>query len=65
VKINKLGVLAALPLAIVGVGATTVSSQKVEAGFLNRSVVVDGDEYRYQVYVPREFALVRYFDNSL
>jgi predicted peptidase len=26
-----------------------------ETGFLNRSVAVDGDEYRYQIYVPREF----------
>lgn len=35
--------------------ATFASAQKVETGFLNRSVVVNGSEYRYQVYVPREF----------
>lgn len=29
--------------------------QKVETGFLDRSVTVSGVEYRYQVYVPREF----------
>jgi predicted peptidase len=27
----------------------------VETGFLNRTIVVEGVEYRYQVYVPREF----------
>jgi len=27
----------------------------VETGFLNRSLQVEGVEYRYQVYVPREF----------
>ena len=26
-----------------------------ETGFLNRSIVLDGAEFRYQVYVPREF----------
>lgn len=30
-------------------------AQKVETGFLNRAVVVNGAEYRYQVYVPRGF----------
>ena len=33
----------------------SAAAQKVETGFLNRSVVMDGVEYRYQVYVPREF----------
>lgn len=32
-----------------------VNAQKVETGFLNRSMVVDGTEYLYQIYVPREF----------
>jgi predicted peptidase len=27
----------------------------VETGFLNGALILDGDEYRYQVYVPREF----------
>ena len=26
-----------------------------ETGFLNRSVTIDTAEYRYQVYLPREF----------
>jgi poly(3-hydroxybutyrate) depolymerase len=33
----------------------TISAQAVETGFLNRMVLVDGVEYRYQVYVPRDF----------
>ena len=35
-----------------GVGAR---AQKLETGFLDRSVIVNGSEYRYVVYVPREF----------
>ena len=31
------------------------AAQKRETGFLNRSLTVGGIEYRYQVYVPREF----------
>ena len=34
-------------------GTQPVFSQ--ETGFLNRSVTIDTTEYRYQVYVPREF----------
>jgi predicted peptidase len=33
----------------------TARGQKVETGFLDRSVTVAGVEYRYQVYVPRGF----------
>jgi predicted peptidase len=51
VDLKKLVVLAALAFATIG----TASAQTVETGFLNRTVVVDGDEYRYQIYVPREF----------
>lgn len=36
-------------------GAVTASSEKIETGFLDRSVTVDGSEFRYQVYVPRSF----------
>jgi predicted peptidase len=38
------------------VGAGTAAAQKIETGFLNRSVTVNGSEYRYVVYVPREFS---------
>ena len=37
-------------------GPVGASAQTSETGFLNRSVVIDGAEYRYQVYVPREYA---------
>jgi predicted peptidase len=42
-------------LAFIGMHAVHAEAQKVETGFLNRSLVIDGNEYRYQVYVPREF----------
>ena len=35
--------------------AVNGSAQAVESGFLNRAVLVDGTEYRYQVYVPRDY----------
>jgi len=36
--------------------SNSVSAQRPETGFLDRSVVVNRTEYRYQVYVPREFS---------
>jgi predicted peptidase len=41
------------------VGAVATVAQKTETGFLNRSVMVNGSEYRYVVYVPREFTRSR------
>jgi predicted peptidase len=38
------------------VGAVASAAQRTETGFLNRSVMVNGSEYRYVVYVPREFS---------
>src|SRR5215471_9153396 len=35
--------------------ADIAGAQRIETGFLNRSVSVNGSEYRYVVYVPREF----------
>lgn len=35
--------------------AGDLAAQKVETGFLDRVVVVNKTEYRYQVYVPRDF----------
>src|SRR5262245_1950575 len=35
--------------------SSIVAAQKVETGFLDRSVKVDGVEFRYQVFVPRGF----------
>ena len=34
-----------------------LAAQKVETGFLDRTVVVNKNEYRYQIYVPREFSM--------
>src|SRR6266853_6424846 len=48
--VRTLFVTAALVFA-----ATPVVAQKVETGFLDRVVVVTKTEYRYQVFVPREF----------
>jgi predicted peptidase len=43
-------------VAVAGViGVASLSAQTTETGFLNRSVMVDGREHRYQVYVPREY----------
>ncbi len=50
--IGKLFVL----LAAAACMAAIVAAQKVETGFLDRSVVVNKTQYRYQVYVPREFS---------
>jgi len=35
--------------------AVALKGQTVETGFLNRTLLIEGSEYRYQVYVPREF----------
>jgi predicted peptidase len=50
-----MGNLGALAVAILLVSAGSASGQTTETGFLNRSVVVDATEYRYQVYLPREY----------
>lgn len=36
-----------------------ISGQKIETGFLDRSVVVENIEYRYQVFVPRGYTRSR------
>jgi predicted peptidase len=55
VNLKRAASLAWLCLALVGMGPLPGQAQKLETGFLNRSLLVDRDEYRYQVYVPREF----------
>lgn len=54
------GYLPIAPLLLAAMALVSVSSsasaQAIETGFLNRSVRVDGVEYRYQVYVPRDFS---------
>ena len=45
-----------IPAAIlVVILSTFVAAQKIETGFLNRSVTTNGSQYRYVVYVSREF----------
>ena len=46
---------AAIIIAAILIGTEAVGAQKRETGFLNRSVTVGSVEYRYQVFVPREF----------
>ncbi len=45
----------ALLLAGLLAGPGAVAAQTIETGFLDRSIVVDGVEYLYQVYVPRGY----------
>jgi predicted peptidase len=42
-------------IAIAIASTACASAQTTETGFLNRTVMLDGVEYRYQVYVPRDF----------
>ena len=42
-------------VAVALAGSASACAQAPETGFLDRSVVVDGAEYRYQVYVPRDY----------
>ena len=46
---------ALLVIAIGAMGAVAASAQHLETGFLDRTVLVDGVEFQYEVYVPREF----------
>jgi predicted peptidase len=52
---NKLLIVRLFVLMALTASAVSVAAQKIETGFLNRSVIVNGKEYRYVVYVPREF----------
>src|SRR5260370_36991088 len=51
-------VLVTTPLLAIALGATgavPALAQPVETGFLDRTVLMDGVEFRYEVYVPRDF----------
>jgi predicted peptidase len=48
-------IAALLVIAISATGAVAAFAQPVETGFLDRAVLVDGVEFRYEVYVPRDF----------
>lgn len=47
---------AALAILIGLLLPSALAAQPVQTGFLDRVVTVDGQEYRYQVYVPRVFS---------
>jgi len=51
---------ALLAIAIGTTGAVAAMAQPVETGFLDRSVLVDGVEFRYQVYVRATFSVPFY-----
>ncbi len=53
---DRAGLAAALAIATMTSAAAAARAQGRETGFLDRSVRVDGVEFRYQVYVPRAFA---------
>jgi len=37
-------------------GQAPTAAARVETGFLDRTIIVDGERYRYQVYVPFDYA---------
>jgi predicted peptidase len=45
-----------LAASLVGLMATPLLALRTETGFLDRAVTIRGDVYRYQVYVPAEYA---------
>lgn len=52
---RKLAFTILLAAVYCAMSAHVIFAQTVETGFLNRVISLDGVEYRYQVYVPREF----------
>lgn len=54
-NMKKLATGALLSLLVSAVCEVTLAAQTFETGFLNRIVMLDGQEYPYQVYVPRDF----------
>lgn len=48
-------ILGLLFLLLAALGVTAAPTAGHETGFLDRSVVVDGVEYRYEIYVPRDY----------
>ncbi|MEP6801234.1 MAG: prolyl oligopeptidase family serine peptidase [Acidobacteriota bacterium] len=54
-NVKMVTALAGLCLVFLGIGRVDAAAQKLETGFVNRTLTLDRDEYRYQVYIPREF----------
>ena len=55
-RFMRIGFIRVFVVAALAMTASQLSAQKLETGFLDRAVVVKRSEYRYQVYVPREFS---------
>ncbi len=51
--------LAMLSLSLLALAAGPVLAHTRDTGFLDRSVVVDGVRYRYQVYVPVDYTVTK------
>lgn len=54
-NLRRLAFVIVLGVVFFAASSQRIFGQTVETGFLNRAVQVGGVEYRYQVYVPREF----------
>ena len=54
-RVTLLRLLSTLAAYLSFQGAPIAAVPRHETGFLDRSVTMRGVEYRYQVYVPREF----------
>lgn len=52
---KRIGLIRVFVVAAIAMTASQLSAQKLETGFLDRAVIVNKTEYRYQVYVPRGF----------
>src|SRR5262245_55626249 len=52
---QKLPFVRAMFFVVLIGGLCEAAAQKIETGFLNRSITSNKSEYRYVVYVPREF----------
>jgi predicted peptidase len=53
--VPRIRIVCMLLAVVASTARADLAAQTVETGFLNRTLVIDGEEYRYQVYVPREF----------
>lgn len=44
------------PAVLLAFALTSHAAERMETGFLNRTLTLDGEVFRYQVYVPAEYA---------
>ena len=55
-RFMHIGFIRVIVVAALAMTASQLLAQKLETGFLDQAVVVNKTEYRYQVYVPREYS---------